>query len=108
MSRRRGKQERTLALPGGVVLSVRASAQVWSYPNLHGDVIITTNSAGTRQGGVAACDPFGQPIDPVTGNIGSIPRGRRIAEQHDHRERELRVGWIAPKALRTRWRCGHN
>ena len=65
-------QERTLALPGGVVLSVRASAQVWSYPNLHGDVIITTNSAGARQGGVAAYDPFGQPIDPVTGNIGSI------------------------------------
>jgi len=66
-------QERTLALPGGVVVSIRASAQVWSYPNLHGDVIITTNSAGTRQGGVAAYDPFGQPIDPVTGNIGSIP-----------------------------------
>ena len=64
-------QERTLALPGGVVLSVRASAQVWSYPNLHGDVIITANSAGARQGGVAAYDPFGQPIDPVTGNIGS-------------------------------------
>ena len=64
-------QERTLALPGGVVLSIQASGQVWSYPNLHGDVIITTNSAGVRQGGVAAYDPFGQPIDPVTGNIGS-------------------------------------
>ncbi len=50
---------------------MRASAQVWSYPNLHGDVITTTNSAGTRQGGVAAYDPFGQPIGPITGNIGS-------------------------------------
>ncbi len=64
-------QERTLALPGGVMVSVQASGQVWSYPNLHGDVIITTNSAGTRQGGVTVYDPFGQPIDPVTGNIGT-------------------------------------
>ena len=64
-------QERTLALPGGVVVSIQASTQVWSYPNLHGDVIITTTSAGARQGGLAAYDPFGQPIDPVTGNIGS-------------------------------------
>ncbi len=65
-------QERTLALPGGVVVSIQGSGQVWSYPNLHGDVIITTNSAGVRQGGVAAYDPFGQPVDPVTGNIGSV------------------------------------
>jgi RHS repeat-associated protein len=64
-------QERTLSLPGGVVLSIQASAQAWSYPNLHGDVTITTNSAGTRQGGVASYDPFGQPVDPVTGTIGS-------------------------------------
>ena len=34
-------------------------------------MITTTNSAGARQGGLAAYDPFGQPIDPVTGNIGS-------------------------------------
>jgi RHS repeat-associated protein len=64
-------QERTLSLPGGVTVSIQGTTQVWSYPNLHGDVIITTNSAGTRQGGVASYDPFGQPIDPVTGNIGS-------------------------------------
>ncbi len=73
-------QERTLALPGGVVVSIQASTQVWSYPNLHGDVIITTNSTGTRQGGVAAYDPFGQPIDPVTGNIGSITALGRFLE----------------------------
>jgi RHS repeat-associated protein len=64
-------QEHTLALPGGVVVSLQPSTQVWSYPNLHGDAIITTNSAGVRQGGVASYDPFGQPIDPLTGNIGS-------------------------------------
>ena len=65
-------QERTLALPGGVTVSIQGSSQVWSYPNLHGDVIITTNATGTRQGGVASYDPFGQPVDPVTGNIGTV------------------------------------
>jgi RHS repeat-associated protein len=65
-------QERTLSLPGGVLVSVRASSQVWSYPNLHGDVVITTDQAGARQGVVAAYDPFGQSIDPVTGNIGTV------------------------------------
>jgi RHS repeat-associated protein len=65
-------QERTLALPGGVTVSVQASSQVWSYPNLHGDVIVTANGTGTRQGGVVSYDPFGQPVDPVTGNIGTL------------------------------------
>jgi len=55
-----------------VTVSIQGTTQVWSYPNLHGDVIITTNNAGVRQGGVAAYDPFGQPIDPLTGNIGSV------------------------------------
>lgn len=66
-------QERTLPLPGGVTVSIQAASQVWSYPNLHGDVIISTNSAGVRQGATAASyDPLGQLIDPVTGNIGSV------------------------------------
>jgi len=43
---------------------------VWSYPNLHGDSIITADSAGVR-GQVCSYDPFGQPIDPTTGDIGT-------------------------------------
>jgi len=44
---------------------------VWSYPNLHGDEVVTADNSGTRSAGHASYDPFGQPIDPVTGNIGS-------------------------------------
>jgi RHS repeat-associated protein len=44
---------------------------VWSYPNLHGDVIVTADATGVRQGGVAQYDPFGQLIDLATGNIGT-------------------------------------
>jgi RHS repeat-associated protein len=80
--------ERTVSLPGGVSVSIPATgtgggagggaggagegaAQSWSYPNLHGDNIVLADQNGTRQGARASFDPFGQPIDPVTGDIGT-------------------------------------
>ena len=84
-------QERTLTLPGGVVVSIQASTQSWSYPNLHGDVVINTDSAGVRQGGVAAYDPFGQPVDPVTGNIGSSTADD--ASPNNTTTRSANYGW---------------
>jgi len=71
--------ERTVSLPGGVSVSIPATgtggsvagAQSWSYPNLHGDNILLADENGTRQGVRSSFDPFGQPIDPVTGDIGT-------------------------------------
>ncbi|KQY48005.1 hypothetical protein [Cellulomonas sp. Root137] len=65
--------QRTLALPGGVVVSFAPAAgtTTWSYPNIHGDIIATANSAGARTGKLASYDPFGQPIDSVAGPIGT-------------------------------------
>ena len=72
--------QRSITLPGGVQVSITTSTQVWSYPNLHGDVILTTDTVGNRATMATATgtaptrfsyDPFGQPIDPVTGAIGS-------------------------------------
>ena len=72
--------QRSIGLPGGVALNLPAvGTQQWAYPNGHGDVIITANEAGVRQplapGSAytrASYDPFGQSIDPVTGNIGTV------------------------------------
>ncbi|UAJ77808.1 hypothetical protein IT072_10845 [Leifsonia sp. ZF2019] len=61
-----GITERTLALPGGVVVSLQATTSAWSFPNIHGDVIVTTDGTGARQGQLAQYDPFGDPIDPTT------------------------------------------
>ena len=57
----------------GVTVSIQGSGGVlsWSYPDIHGDTIITTNLGGTRQGTLAQYDPFGQPIDPATNSIGT-------------------------------------
>jgi RHS repeat-associated protein len=65
-------QEEDLSLPGGVTVSLQgATTQVWSYPDLHGDDTVVANQTGIRQGAVALYDPFGDPIDPVTGLIGT-------------------------------------
>jgi RHS repeat-associated protein len=48
------------------------ATQSWSYPNLHGDILLTADAAGTRSSGVYRYDPFGQPIDAATGQIGTL------------------------------------
>ncbi|WP_166784776.1 PA14 domain-containing protein [Cryobacterium sp. TMT2-14] len=61
----------TRSLPGGASVSTRAdSSQLWSYPNIHGDIAVTANATGTRTGAYRY-DPFGQTIDPTTGQIGT-------------------------------------
>src|SRR5690606_6117932 len=61
----------TLSLPGGVAVTVKPTGEVWAYGDLHGNTIITTDENGVRQGVRTAFDPFGQPIDPTTGLIGT-------------------------------------
>jgi RHS repeat-associated protein len=68
--------EEDLSLPGGVMVSVQGSGgmtggtQVWSYPNLHGDVTVTATAAGIP-GAIAVYDPFGDPISS-SGQIGTL------------------------------------
>jgi RHS repeat-associated protein len=67
-----GIVQTTRSLPGGVSVSVRAdSSQLWSYPNIHGDIAVTADAAGTRTGSFRY-GPFGQSIDPATGQIGTV------------------------------------
>ena len=54
--------ERTVALPGGVVVTKRVAGDVWSYPNVHGDVAVSANAAGVKQGSSVVYDPFGSPV----------------------------------------------
>jgi RHS repeat-associated protein len=63
--------QRSLSLLGGASRTEIGGVATWFYPNLHGDVIVQTDDAGTRQGTRTSFDPFGQPIDPATGNIGT-------------------------------------
>lgn len=62
----------TVSLPGGASLIRTDEGDRWSYPNLHGDVILTADGGGARVGVRASYDPFGQPVDPVSGLIGTL------------------------------------
>ena len=68
--------ERDVSLPGGVGVVIPAGSapgvsSAWTYPNLHGDNILTANSTGVRQAGHTTYDPFGQVLDPITFSLGT-------------------------------------
>jgi len=85
--------QRDLSLPGGASVSIPVSGgtQSWSYPNLHGDSILTADSAGVRVGVRATYDPFGQPIDSVTGCIGTLTADDSVA---DNSPGEADYAWV--------------
>jgi hypothetical protein len=66
--------ERTLSVPGGVTLTIRPAGNVWSYPNLHGDIAATASQTGVKNGTTATFDPNGNQTsgttaDNATGNF---------------------------------------
>ncbi|MFN7147898.1 MAG: PA14 domain-containing protein [Microthrixaceae bacterium] len=72
--------EATLSLPGGALYTWRSAAPVWSYSNTHGDVVVTTDTAGVKQGPTRAYDPYGQPLT--------------TAAEIDNSRGEFDYGWL--------------
>lgn len=78
--------ETTVSLVGGVLLTTRAAGDVWSYPNIHGDVMATANPSGVKVGSTLDYDPYGQPLggtpDNSAGNLdyGWLGRHQRPVE----------------------------
>jgi RHS repeat-associated protein len=62
--------ERYIQLPGGVLYTKRSSSTVYSLPNVHGDVMATTDASGT-QTGTFTYDPFGNPVSSSPDNTAS-------------------------------------
>ena len=61
--------ERTIPLLGGVLLTRRATSDVWSYPNLHGDIAVTANAAGIKQGSTLRWGPYGETLTTIPDNL---------------------------------------
>ncbi|WP_153001788.1 PA14 domain-containing protein [Curtobacterium oceanosedimentum] len=81
-----------LPLPGGVTAELRGTGAVWSYPNIHGDIIATADAAGQLASQVLPVyDPFGQVMDPTTGLFGTVP-----ADQSgpDTQQGNADYGWL--------------
>ncbi|MEI2639398.1 MAG: hypothetical protein V9F03_10430 [Microthrixaceae bacterium] len=59
--------ETTTVLTGGALWTHRpGGTDVWSYPNIHGDLTATANSAGAKQGVTRVFDPYGNPLGTTT------------------------------------------
>ncbi len=58
--------EATLILPGGALYTWRSSAPVWSYPNLNGNIVATTDGSGNKVGPTQAYDPYGKTLTATT------------------------------------------
>jgi len=61
-----GLVERSIGLPGGIVVTkTAAGAETWALPNIHGDVLTTSNTQGTKTAGVFYYDPYGDNPTPA-------------------------------------------
>jgi RHS repeat-associated protein len=75
-----------------MLINTGTAGTVWSYPNLHGDEIVTADNSGTRAAGHASYDPFGQPIDPTTGNIGTTAADDAVPDTSNGNNADN--GWV--------------
>ena len=69
--------EVTYSLPGGALLTTRPGGNVWSYPNIHGDLVAVVNQAGAKQGSTITSDPFGNTVSGTTpdNSVGNLDYG---------------------------------
>src|SRR4051812_5345348 len=75
-----------------MLINSGTAATVWSYSNLHGDEVVTADNSGTRAVGHASYDPFGQPIDPTTGNIGTTTADDAVPDTSNGNNADN--GWV--------------
>ena len=85
--------EKIASLPGGVVAALRVDgSETWSYSNIQGSVITTADSSGARSATVNRYDPFGQPIDPATGRIGTIAAADSVPD--NQKDSDADYSWL--------------
>jgi len=79
--------EYSIGLPSGVTVTKRTSGDVWSYPNIHGDVQAVADASGTKQGATFRYDPYGQPLtgipDNKNGNVDNAWVGQHL-KMYEH------------------------
>lgn len=59
-------------LPGGAMLDLQDSGPNWSYPDLLGHTIATAQGGTVNAAPLGVYDPFGNRMDPLTGDFGTI------------------------------------
>lgn len=86
--------ERSFGLLGGVLLTKRTAADVWSYPNIHGDVIAVAGPDGAKQGATLNYDPFGRPLAKYPRQLGGNLDYGWLGQHQRASEHELGLAMI--------------
>lgn len=87
-----GGMQVMLGLPGGVSVSIPATGdQLWSYPNIHGDVLVAADQTAARST-LFRYDPFGQPLSGAVGT--------QTSDDHvpDSLPGDADYGWLGSQA----------
>lgn len=74
-----------ITLPGGVTVSMTATAHTFAYPSLQGHTLTTGDGTTTSQTGVLLYDPYGQPLHVSTLAIGTTAADDQVTND--------RTGW---------------
>ncbi|MCA1684050.1 MAG: hypothetical protein LC708_02840, partial [Actinobacteria bacterium] len=60
--------QRSVGLVGGVLVAKRSSGDIWSYPNVHGDVMAVAGATGAKVGLTRSYDPYGKALAVLPDN----------------------------------------
>lgn len=61
--------DKNIGLPGGVQYTQRTDGNRWSYPNIHGDIIASADTSGTKIGLTAIYDPDGNTTNALRPDV---------------------------------------
>ena len=96
--------QQSVSLPGGASLTVIGTTGVvgakWSYPNVHGDVVLTADADhGGANTGTFRYDPFGQIVDNTTFEIGTNASSDEVPDTIGGRD--VDYGWVGSSSKLT-------
>ena len=72
--------------PLRATLTKRAGGDVWSHPNIHGDIQAITNNAGVKQGVTLTYDPYGTPLAGYADNVAGSTDYTWLGQHHKANE----------------------
>ena len=92
--------ERSVSLPGGVMVTKLVAGDVWSYPNIHGDITAVCDSAGVKQGPTYIYDPYGNTASLPDNSHGAFDFGW-VGQHSKHTEHTTGLGTVIEMGARV-------
>jgi RHS repeat-associated protein len=92
--------ERSVSLPGGVMVTKLVAVDVWSYPNVHGDIVAVCDGAGVKQGPTFVYDPYGNTASLPDNSYGAFDFGW-VGQHSKHTEHTTGLGTVIEMGARV-------